>query len=180
LALFVGALDQAHRFKNVDGLIRAFAKATIAQAHLWIVGDGDLRPQLQELGSQLGLGQRLHFLGRYPPQQLPGLYSAADVVVLPSTGVESFGLVLLEALACQTPVIASALPGVRTLVAPGQDGWLVAPSDEASLSQALDLALSDPKRNQAMGQSGRAKVVREYDWAVIGERLEGIYREVLA
>jgi glycosyltransferase involved in cell wall biosynthesis len=179
LALFVGALDQAHRFKNVDGLIRAFAKAALSEARLWVVGDGDLKPQLQALAAQFGLEQRVQFLGRFAPQQLPALYSAADVLVLPSTGVESFGLVLLEAMACGTPVIASALPGVRTLVCEGQDGWLVAPGDEAALAQALATALSDPIRNQAMGHKGRVKVVQHYDWSVIGERLEEVYQEIV-
>ncbi len=189
VALFVGALDQAHRFKNVDGLLRAFKRMqvddsqdvcdTLASAQLWIVGDGDLRPELEALSRQLGLADRVRFLGKHPPTDLPPIYSAADVLVLPSTGVESFGVVLIEALACGTAVIASSLPGVRTVVNDGHDGVLVPPQDEATLATTLGQLLSDRDRTQAMGQAGRSKVQTRYDWQVIGKLLESYYYAVL-
>jgi glycosyltransferase involved in cell wall biosynthesis len=185
----VGALDQAHRFKNVDGLLRAFKRMqvddsqdvcnTLASAQLWIVGDGDLRPELEALSRQLGLADRVRFLGKHPPTDLPPIYSAADVLVLPSTGVESFGVVLIEALACGTAVIASSLPGVRTVVNDGHDGVLVPPQDEATLATTLGQLLSDRDRTQAMGQAGRSKVQTRYDWQVIGKLLESYYYAVL-
>jgi len=198
VALFVGALDQAHRFKNVDGLIRAFARAkqdapdTLAAAELWIVGDGDLRADLEALTAQLKL-TRVRFLGKYPPSDLPPIYSDADLLVLPSTGVESFGVVLIEALACETAVLASNLPGVRTVVdardandasdpyKQGEqgDGMLVPPRDDAALTQALVTLLSDRERTRAMGKRGRERVKARYDWQVIGERLEHIYLDLL-
>lgn len=180
VALFVGALDPAHRFKNVDGLIRAFARVRVPAAELWVVGEGGLRAELEGLAGQLGLKERVRFLGKRTPDELPALYRAADVSVLPSTGVESFGLVLIESLACATPVIASALPGVRTLVTDGVDGHLVAPGDELALAEALELRLRERKAGQAMGQKGREKVLRLYDWEVIGEQLEHLYREVVS
>jgi glycosyltransferase involved in cell wall biosynthesis len=177
VALFVGALDQAHRFKNVDGLLRAFAKLT-TDAELWIIGDGDLRSSLESLARQLELEERVRFLGKRPPADLPPFYSAADVVVLPSTSVESFGLVLIEAMACATPIIASALPGVKSLVREGVDGWLTYPEDTTHLSKILGQALSNRERSKAMGQAGREKVLQNYDWRTIGERLETLYEEV--
>jgi glycosyltransferase involved in cell wall biosynthesis len=177
VALFVGALDQAHRFKNVDGLLRAFTNLT-TDAELWIIGDGDLRSSLETLARQLELDQRVRFLGKRSPAELPPFYSAADVVVLPSTRVESFGLVLIEAMACATPVIASALPGVKSLVRDGVDGWLSYPDDHAHLSKVLSEAFSNRERSKTMGQAGREKVLRNYDWRTIGERLETLYEEV--
>ncbi|MEM6430822.1 MAG: glycosyltransferase family 4 protein [Deinococcota bacterium] len=189
VALFVGALDQAHRFKNVDGLLRAFkqlsaepqqdAYDTLASAQLWIVGDGDLRPELEALSQQLELTDRVRFLGKHPPTDLPPIYSAADVLVLPSTGVESFGVVLIEALACATAVVASSLPGVRTVVDDSRDGLLVPPGDEPALAAALGDLLRDRGRTAAMGQSGRSKVQARYDWQVIGKLLEDYYYAVL-
>jgi len=180
VALFVGALDPAHRFKNVDGLLRAFARVKVPGAELWIAGEGGLRPELEALAQRTGLKGRVRFLGKRTPDRLPPLYRAADVSVLPSTGVESFGLVLVESLACATPVIASALPGVRTLVSDGIDGHLVAPGDEAALAKALETRLREREAGRAMGQKGREKVVRLYDWEVIGDRLEHLYREVVS
>lgn len=179
VAIFVGALDQAHRFKNVDGLIRAFARVPLPEARLWIVGDGGLRPELEALARQLGLGGRVQFLGQHAPAALPPLFRAADVSVLPSTGVESFGLVLLESMACGTPVIASALPGVRTLVEEGVDGHLAAVGDEADLARLLELRLRRRDQAEAMGRKGREKVLREYDWSVIAGRLEETYASVM-
>jgi glycosyltransferase involved in cell wall biosynthesis len=186
VALFVGALDQAHRFKNVDGLIRAFANAkqdapdTLAQAELWIVGDGNLRADLEALAYRLRRSD-VRFLGKHPPNDLPPIYSDADLLVLPSTGVESFGVVLIEALACETAVLASDLPGVRTVIDAGEqgDGMLMPARDEPALTRALVTLLSDRTRTHAMGKRGRERVKARYDWQVIGERLERIYLDVL-
>lgn len=178
VALFVGALDQAHRFKNVDGLLRAFANLEL-EAELWIMGDGDLRPSLENLAQELGLAARVRFLGKRPPSDLPPFYTAANVVVLPSTSVESFGLVLIEAMACATPVIASALPGVKSLVRDEVDGCLVPPGDLEALTKGLAQILSNPERSQHMGLAGYEKVRHQYDWHVIGERLETLYAEVM-
>lgn len=180
VALFVGALDQAHWFKNLHGLLEAFSQLSFWDARLLIVGDGDLRAAFEARAAHLGLASKVHFLGALPPNALPSIYSAADVTVLPSTGVESFGLVLVESLACATPVIASDLPGVRTLVDAGRDGWRVPPGDTAALAAALANVLGDAARARCMGLQGRAKVVTHFDWRVIGARLEGIYQEVLA
>lgn len=178
LALFVGALDRAHRFKNLSGLLNAFAAPPLQAAQLLVVGDGDQRVTFEKLSAQLGLNRRVHFLGSRSPQDLPALYSAADVTVLPSTGVESFGLVLLESLACGTTVIASDLPGVRTLVG-DVGGQLVPPHDAAALIGALAKVLSSRQLAAQQGRAGRRRVVANYDWQVVGDRLEHVYQEVL-
>lgn len=176
--LFVGALDSAHRFKNVPGLLRAFAKVN-TDAQLWLVGDGNLRGELETLAQTLGLAERVRFLGKHVPADLPPIYAAADVTVLPSTGVESFGVVLIESLACATPVIASALPGVRRVVSHERDGLLVPPGDVAALTHALETVLSNPTWAKGLGCAGLDKVRRHYSWTTIGARLETIYEEVL-
>lgn len=183
VALFVGALDQAHRFKNLHGLLKVFATMPLTRARLHVVGDGDLRPAFEAQARELGLAARVRFFGSCPPEALPVHYSAADVSVLPSTHVESFGLVVLESLACATPVIASDLPGVRTLIETQPeraDGLLVAPHDLAALGRALTDLLGDPLRARRMGDYGRQKVLANYDWRIIGQQLEQLYQGVLA
>lgn len=182
IALFVGALDQAHRFKNLHGLLEAFANVPLQNARLHVVGEGNLRPSLEAHAHELGLASRVRFFGACPPEALPVHYSAADVTVLPSTHVESFGLVILESLACATPVIASDLPGVRTLIetqAYRSDGLLVPPRDLQALGRALTDLLGDPLRARRMGSNGRQHVLVTYDWRIIGQRLEHLYQEVL-
>lgn len=180
IALFVGALDRAHRFKNVEGLLRAFAAVPNDQAHLLVVGDGDLRPRLQAMSTALGVGDRVRFMGSRPPDRLPLVYSAADVTVLPSTEVESFGLVLIESMACATPVIVSKLPGVHLVLASSGDGLTVNPGDERDLAEKLGHVLSDRARAARMGRQARRTVVERYDWRQIVPRLEQAYASALA
>jgi len=92
---------------------------------------------------------------------------------------EAFGLVLLEAMASARPVIASNLPGVRSVVSDGQDGLLVQPGDVADLVAKMSLLLADPHRCREMGQRGRATVEQRYDWPVILPQLLHIYEQVL-
>jgi glycosyltransferase involved in cell wall biosynthesis len=177
--LFVGALDQAHRFKNVEGLLRAFNYLR-EDARLLIVGDGDLREVLEERAATLGVRARVHFLGLRPPSALPTIYSAADVTVLPSVRQESFGLPLIESMACGTPVIASNLPGLKEAVCDGEDGYLVAPGEIDDLTSALQRALGDRQHLRCMGHRALSKIRAEYEWDTVGDRLEGLYREVLS
>jgi phosphatidylinositol alpha-mannosyltransferase len=101
--------------------------------------------------------------------------------VLPSTTMgEAFGVVLLEAMASGKPVIASNLPGVRSVVSDGQDGLLVQPGDASALSQAMGRLLGDPQLRQHMGQQGRRKVEAQYAWPRIIPRLVEVYEQALA
>ncbi|MDP3771585.1 MAG: glycosyltransferase family 4 protein, partial [bacterium] len=138
--LFVGGLDRAHAFKGVPVLLDAIAR--IPSVTLRIVGDGDLRSSYEQQARALGIADRVAFLGAVSDEQLPAVYQLADVLVLPSTArSEAFGIVLLEAMASGIPVIASDFPGVRTVIAEGETGFLVPPDDVVTLAERLaDLA----------------------------------------
>lgn len=181
VALLVAALDQAHYFKGVDDFLHALSRLPV-HVHGVIVGDGDLAPTYRAQAQALGMGGRIHFAGRVSDSELAEHYRLADVTALPSTTMgEAFGLVLVESLACATPVIASNLPGVRTVVAEGVDGFLTPPGDAARLAERLETMLAMPaSQRTAMGQAGRCKVEERYAWEQIGARLEGIYRQCLA
>ena len=179
VALLAGALDRAHYFKGVDVFLQALSRLP-AHVHGVIVGDGDLRPSYQTQAVALGIADRVAFAGRVADGDLADHYRLADVTVLPSTTMgEAFGLVLVESLACGTPVIASDLPGVRTVVDAGRDGLLVRPGDAGDLAEKLSALLARPGCKADMGAYGRARVSARYAWPVIGGRLEEIYRGVL-
>jgi glycosyltransferase involved in cell wall biosynthesis len=180
VALFVGALDAAHHYRRVDLLIDACATLGRPDLHLVIVGEGDRRAQYEAQARASGLEDRAHFLGRLGHDRLPEVYNAADVVVLPSQLQESFGMVLIEGMACGIPAIASTLPGVRMVVNDGEDGLLIEPGNVATLAAALKSLLDDAERRQRMGRAGRAKVEAKYAWPAIGQSLDAIYRGVLA
>lgn len=179
--LFVGALDRAHYFKGVEILIRALSYLPDQRAKLLIVGDGDLRPVYQKKAIKMGLSGRVFFCGRVPDEELPAYYNICDILILPSiTMGEAFGVVLLEAMACGKPVIASNLPGVRSVVSDGEDGLLARPGDVRDLAEKIQMLLDDPQRRREMGERGRAKVEEKYAWPRIIPRLVQVYEEVLA
>jgi len=177
--LLVAALDRAHYFKGVDVLLDALARLPAGFRGV-IVGDGDLRQTYEARALELGIGERVAFAGRVSDTQLVRHYQNADVTVLPSiTMGEAFGLVLVESLACGTPVVASDLPGVRTVVDHGRDGLLVPVRDDVALAGALQKICAGPALGRTMGERGRVKVERNYSWQAIGRNLEQIYRDVL-
>jgi glycosyltransferase involved in cell wall biosynthesis len=178
LVLFVAALDRAHHFKGLDRLLQAFQRLP-HDTRLLIVGDGDLRRDYEAQARQLGIADRVVFAGAIAHRDTPEFFHGAEVCVLPSSPPESFGLVLIESLACGTPVVASNIPGVRTVVDHGQDGLLVEPGDIAALARAMQQLLADAALRCAMGACGRAKVEARYGWEQIGTRLQAIYQQVL-
>lgn len=172
--LFVGALDAAHWFKNIEGLIDVVAGLP-APVQLWVVGDGDRRRAFENYAARKGAHTRVKFWGHCRLEDLPSFYNAADITVLPSVGIESFGVVLIESMACGTPVVATALGGVRTVISHGQDGLLVAPGSLRDLSLALASLLAlDPLDLREMGMRGRRKVLIQYAWDNVGDRLSEI------
>lgn len=180
IILLVATLDRAHYFKGVDVLLEALAALPAAYRAI-IVGEGNLRASYQDQAQRLGLDGRAHFAGRVADADLPDFYRLADVTVLPSTTMgEAFGLVLVESMACATPVIASSLPGVRSVVSEGVDGGLVQPGDSSDLHDRLEwLGQMSPAQRRQMGLAGRRKVEECYTWPYLAGRLENTYRELL-
>jgi len=180
IVLFVGALDRAHYFKGVEVLLEAIAQLRRQTLNLWLVGEGNLRQDYQQRAEQLGLAN-VSFCGRVSGKELSARYAACDVLALPSTTMgEAFGMVLLEAMASGKPVVASNLPGVRSVVSDGQDGLLVRPGDAGDLAHKIGLLLDDPRLRREMGERGRRKVEARYAWPTIIPRLVGVYQEALA
>lgn len=176
-ALFVGAMDRAHFFKGVPVFLDALSR--VPGLHAVLVGAGEMRPAFERL-ARPKLADRAHFVGRLTTEDLVLAYQHAVVTVLPSISQgEAFGLVLLESMSSGTPVIASDLPGVRSVVAHGQDGLLVPAKDAKSLAQALRVLMANPVARHRMGQAGRAKVEQSYSWTAIGLQWERLYREVM-
>ena len=178
--LFVGALDKAHYFKGVDFLLSSFARLRDHETRLLIVGDGELKKNYELLSRKMGIRERIIFAGKVSHEELPKYYSASDLLVLPSTSVgEIFGIVLLEAMASGKPVIASDLPGVRTVIDNGINGFLIKPKDIEVLTLGIEYILENDIMSNKFGENGRRKVVEKYSWLNIGKKLEQTYIESL-
>lgn len=176
--LFVGRLD---RRKGASYLLRALpiiASKLSRRVRLMLVGEKSIRSLLCPKPSNLH-GAEISWIGYVPPPELPRYYATADVFCSPAIGQESFGIVLLEALACGRPVVASDIEGYRGLIENGTDGLLAAPRDPASIAAAISRVASDESLQKKLSQNARAKALA-YDWPTIVKKLEAIYNDVLS
>ena len=171
--LCVGRLEPR---KGVDTLIRAMAvvREKAPDVLLVIVGDGSERAALASLA---GDSDKVHFAGQVSDADLAAYVQAADIVCSPALGGESFGIVLLEAMACAKPIVASHIEGYEALVGSTGCARLVPPGDAGALARALSALLTSADERRQLGQAGAA-AARAYDWTVVGRRLDDIYRRV--
>ncbi len=172
--LYVGRLEPR---KGVDRLIAAMVTVQrhVPNAQLVVVGDGPDRVALEAQAAHSGVAAV--FVGRADDVDLPGFYQSADVVCAPALGDESFGLVLLEAMAAGRPIVATNIAGYTELLAPAGSARLAVAGDSASLACEICAVLGDQALACALGARGAA-TVRQYDWAVVAGRLEQIYYDV--
>ncbi|WP_448515035.1 glycosyltransferase family 4 protein [Parathermosynechococcus lividus] len=181
LILYVGRFD---RRKGLETLVAALAQ--VPRGQLLIVGgsdpqrsDGAERCRIERLVQAYGLGDRVTFVGQVAHEDLGAYYSAADVCVVPSY-YEPFGLVAIEAMACGTPVIASAVGGLQFTVVPEETGLLVPPEDATALAAAIQRLIDAPQWAQTLGANGRERVAAQFDWQAIALQMGALYRQLFA
>jgi phosphatidyl-myo-inositol alpha-mannosyltransferase len=174
--LFVGRLEPR---KGLEPLVRAFLRlrADRPRLRLVVVGEGPEGERCRAL-VPAELRADVAFLGRVSDAELPGCYRAADLYVSPALGGESFGIVLLEAMAAGRAVVASDLPGYRSVVRDGETGVLVPAGDPSALAAAIGVLLDDPVRRTGLATAGQ-RVASGYDWAVVTATLRALYREAV-
>jgi phosphatidylinositol alpha-mannosyltransferase len=176
LLLFVGRLETR---KGLDVLIRAFLRlrTTMPQVRLCVVGEGPERERCQQMVPP-SIRPDVLFVGAVDEDEKPRYHASADVFVAPNTGGESFGIVLLEAMAAGLPIVASDIPGFRTVMKEGRQGRMVPAANAFALADAIGTVLSNRRLGAAMADEGR-RTAAEYDWSVVGRRIEQLYRHVL-
>ena len=114
-----------------------------------------------------------------PHDVVTQLYSHAAVFACPSV-YEPFGLINLEAMACETPVVASAVGGILEVVVDGETGLLVEPARPDVLAEALTRVLANPALGRSMGRAGRRRVETRFSWSSVAERTEQVYSDAIA
>jgi len=176
--LFVGRLE---RRKGLDYLLKAYrrVKGEIPNSRLIIVGPGiRLRHKYERLVRRSRL-EDVIFMGHVDYDELPRYYKTADVFCAPATGRESFGIVLLEAMAVGTPIVASNIDGYASVVNHGAEGLLVPPKNEKMLAQALVSLMTDEPLRRQMGARGKLKA-QDYSWEYIAQRVLDYYLRILS
>lgn len=176
--LFVGRLDKRKGFRY---LMRAYPYIVeaIPDARLIVVGAfdrEDKEPFVRYARIHHLSGAR--FVGRVSGEELPRYYRTCDVFCAPSTGFESFGIVLLEAMAAGKPIVAADIPGYRSVLDDGQEGFMVEPENEHALADAILTLLRNPALGREMGARGRRKAAR-YDWPIIAGQILDLYEQLL-
>ncbi len=172
--LWVNRLDPQ---KGFGVMIRAFEElaAQLQDVHLIVAGDGRDRSALRLLSPSVR--RRVMPLGTVPHEELPRYLASADVFVSPALGQESFGIVLVEAMAAGIPVVASDIAGYREVVRDGVDGVLVPPNDPFALADAISKVLAEPELASSLAAAGRERA-NAFSWDTVLPRLEAVYDRV--
>jgi phosphatidylinositol alpha-mannosyltransferase len=174
--LFVGRLEKR---KGLEHLLRAWPRVhqAVPQARLLVVGGGRRLEGYRSWVRSHGWGE-VHFIGHVSAQDLVRYYQTSDVFCAPSTGQESFGIVLLEAMAAGRPIVASRIPGYAEVLEDGAEGLLVPPKSSDALAAALIRMLEGADLRRTMGERGRQKATA-YDWSRVAERILDFYDETI-
>jgi phosphatidylinositol alpha-mannosyltransferase len=175
--LFVGRLEKR---KGLNYLIDAYwqAKKEVPESRLIIVGPGTmLRRKYERHIARHGI-KDIVFVGYAGHDELPRYYKTADIYCTPATRGESFGIVLLEAMAIGKPIVASNIPGYASVMQHGIEGLLVPPKDVKSLAQALVSLMTDEPLRRKMGAQGITKAA-DYNWPQIAQRIYNYYVKLL-
>lgn len=176
IVLFVGRLIY---YKGAEYLIRAMKDV---DGILLIVGEGPLESQLRALAAEIGIEDKIIFLGGLRDREMVACYHSCDVFVLPSIArSEAFGIVQLEAMACGKPVINTDLPtGVPRVSLDGETGITVPPADSRALAEAINMLLRDSELREQCGANARRRVEEYFTMNRMIEDIYRVYEEVLA
>lgn len=171
--LFVGRLHRRKGFRTAVAVFGALADR-FPDLSMVVAGDGEERDAVESLPESHR--DRLVLLGHVENRDIPPYYAACDVFLAPSIGGESFGIVLVEAMAAGLPVVASDIPGYREVVRDGRDGLLVPPGDPGAFVEQVARILEDEALAGRLRESGRARA-RGFSWDRVATDLEAIYEE---
>lgn len=174
--LFVGGES---RRKGLSVLLRAlrYLGEDVPPFELDVCGSNEHEARFAHLVPERFRGL-VRFRGRVPHDELPEIFGQADVFCAPSLGNESFGIVLLEAMATRTAVLASDIDGYRDVVTDGREGLLVAPRDARALARGLAQLLGDARLRDSCAARG-LETVQRYSWDIVADEIMQVYRDVI-
>lgn len=182
IVAFVSVLDKVHhQIKGLPILLSALKTLIDREERhdikLVIVGAGNYKVKYEELTKKMGLNEKVTFLGGLPNQVLPYIYSASNCFVLPSTQIESFGIVLAEAMACQCPVIGSNVGGIPFVI--GNAGLLVEPNNPTDLVEKILLLINNNEKRHDLIKKGLNRVNSKFSIKNTVDQYEKLYFNVI-
>jgi phosphatidylinositol alpha-mannosyltransferase len=171
--LFVGRLDPRKGLPDLLRAMPAIVSGSASGVRLLVVGHSRLRARMEAM-VPAAVRAHVHFVGAVPAADLPRWYATADIFVSPATGNESFGIVLLEAMAAGRPVVCSDLPGYRNAVVPDESALVHRPGDPDDIARAVLRLVDDAPRRRKIGAAGRRRAL-EFAWPRVTDAIERVY-----
>lgn len=174
--LYLGNLS---KIKGIDVLLKAvpIIRKKIPNLHIYIAGSGTEEEELKKLVKELNIEENVKFLGFISDDEKYSYYKSADVCVFPSI-YEPFGIVLLEAMACGKPVVASNVGGIPFVVVDGKTGLVFESGNVNDLAEKVVILLKNKKLREKMGDAGKERA-KEFTWDKIAEQTVDLYKEIL-
>jgi len=180
---FLSVLDEFHRYKGLDYLFEALkrVKKKIPNVRLIVGGKGKLLNYYKQKVISMDLRDNVEFVGFIPDEEIVEYYNKCDVFALPSISAkqEGFGIVLLEAMACEKPVVSTEIVGVAEDIKEGNAGKIIKPKDDEGLAEAIIEILEDKNLARKMGKNGRKLVEEKYTWEKIATNVLDAYEGLL-
>ena len=182
--LFVGRLVEK---KGVQSLLEAMPN--VMEKHptvrLVLAGSGPMETELRQQAQRLHLSEKIDFLGMVTQTQLPALYQRATLAIFPfivakSGDQEGFGLVQVEAMGCECPVIAGDLPAIHDIITHEENGLIFPSGNAQALADAIIKLLDDPELRDRLAREGRKSVVQKFDWEIVAGKYAGVYDSLIS
>ncbi len=174
--LFVGRLDKR---KGLDRLLKAFLIVLKeVDARIVVVGKGPLFPKYASFVRRNKIEDKVHFVGKVSPNDLPKYYRSATIYTSPATGNESFGIVLLEAMASGCPVIASNIKGYNEVIKDGENGILVDTKDSKIYAEKITRLLREKDLRETLQKGALKEINEKYRWNKVVLQINEIYNKI--
>lgn len=180
--LFVGQLNKESQHKGLCYLLEAIKmiKNNLPEIRLVVIGEGNYIDHYKNLVTSTGLTCEVEFTGFVKEEELPNYYNKCSILVLPSyNDAEGFGMVLIEAQACGTPVIGTTVGGIPYAIKNGETGILVPPKDPKELASAILKIVTDKNLSKEMGKKGYERILKGFTWKISTDKTFKILNDVI-